>query len=63
MLKFNFLIPLAYAIIFTYQVFKNHLFDLGLNTLTLGLYIIAIGTIFTLRLMGRMIDKCLERWF
>ena len=62
MLKFEYTIPTIYASIISIIIMKENMFDLGMNIVTWSVYLANLFTVYTLSLLGRKIDKCLEYW-
>ena len=63
MFKLEFIIPLTYAGYISTMMLKYKLFDLNVNTLTLGVYLLNIMVVFILHKVGKVLDKCLEHFF
>lgn len=59
----NFILPFTYALFTTYSILKNQVFFLGINTLTIILYIANVLATYILYKIGGMIDRCLERFY
>ena len=63
MFKLEFIMPLTYAGYISTMMLKYKLFDLNVNTLTLGVYLLNIMVVFILHKVGKVLDKCLEHFF
>ena len=59
----SFILPFTYALFTTYSILKNQVFFLGMNTLTIILYIANVLATYILYKIGGMIDRCLERFY
>lgn len=59
----NFILPFVYASYTSVSLIKNELFFLGVNTLTIGIYIMNIIATFALYMIGGALDRCLERFW
>lgn len=59
----NFILPFVYASYTSISLIKNELFFLGVNTLTIGIYIMNIIATFALYMIGGALDRCLERFW
>lgn len=58
----NFILPFVYASYTSVSLIKNELFFLGINTFTIGIYIMNIIATFALYMIGGALDRCLERF-
>lgn len=59
----NFILPFVYASYTSVSLIKNELFFLGVNTLTIGIYIMNIIATFALYMIGGALDRCLEHFW
>ena len=59
----SFILPFTYALFTTYSILKNQVFFLGMNTLTIILYIANVLATYVLYKVGGIMDKCLERFY
>ena len=62
MIKFSFIAPLLYSCFISVLIIKSNVFDLGMNTLTWGIYFANLTSIYILHKLGKVFDKCLERF-
>lgn len=58
----NFILPFVYASYTSVSLIKNELFFLGINTFTIGIYIMNIIATLALYMIGGALDRCLERF-
>ena len=59
MLRFEFILPLVYGGLTSVSILRLGLFDLGMNTITWGIYFVNLFVAYILYRTGRVIDKCL----
>ena len=59
MFKFEFILPSIFGICVSMLILKEDLFNLGMNVLTWGVYIVNLFIVYILIKMGRVIDECL----
>lgn len=61
MLRFEFILPFIYGGLTSVSILRLGLFDLGMNTITWGIYFVNLFVAYILYRTGRVIDKCLGR--
>lgn len=61
MLRFEFILPFIYGGVTSISVIRMGLFNLEMNTITWGVYLVNLFMAYILYRIGRVIDKCLER--
>ena len=61
MLRFEFILPFIYGGVTSITILRMGLFDLGMNTITWGVYLINLFIAYILYRTGRVIDRCLGR--
>ena len=59
MLRFEFILPFVYGGLTSVSILRLGLFDLGMNTITWGIYFVNLFVTYILYRTGRVIDKCL----
>ena len=59
MLRFEFILPFVYGGLTSVSILRLGLFDLGMNTITWGIYFVNLFVAYILYKTGRVIDKCL----
>lgn len=59
MLRFEFILPFIYGGLTSVSILRLGLFDLGMNTITWGIYFVNLFVAYILYRTGRVIDKCL----
>ena len=59
MLRFEFILPFVYGGLTSVSILRLGLFDLGMNTITWGIYFVNLFVAYILYRTGRVIDKCL----
>jgi hypothetical protein len=62
MLKFEFILPFIYGSIISLMVIRMGLFNVGMNTITWNIYFFNLFITYILYRIGRVTDKCLERF-
>lgn len=59
MLKFEFILPFIYGGLASTTVLRLGLFDVGMNTITWGVYFANLFIAYILYKTGKVIDRCL----
>ena len=63
MLRFEFILPFIYGGVTSISIIKMGLFNLGMNTITWGVYFLNLFIAYILFRIGRVFDRCLEQLF
>ena len=63
MLRFEFILPFIYGGLTSITILRMGLFDLGMNTITWGIYFLNLFIAYILFRIGKVFDRCLERLF
>lgn len=59
MLKFEFILPFIYGGLASITILKMGLFNIGMNTITWGVYFANLFIAYILYKTGKVIDRCL----
>lgn len=59
MLKFEFILPFIYGSLASITILKMGLFNIGMNTITWGVYFANLFIAYILYKTGKVIDRCL----
>lgn len=62
MFKFEFILPFIYGGAMSLLVLRMGLFNVGMNTITWSIYLVNLFITYILYRIGRVTDKCLERF-
>ena len=63
MLRFEFILPFIYGGLTSITILRMGLFDLGMNTITWGIYFLNLFIAYILFRIGKVVDRCLEQLF
>ena len=63
MLRFEFILPFIYGGLTSITILRMGLFDLGMNTITWGVYFLNLFIAYILFRIGKVIDRCLGQLF
>lgn len=63
MLRFEFILPFIYGGITSITILRMGLFNLGMNTITWGIYFLNLFIAYILFRIGKVFDRCLEQLF
>ena len=63
MLRFEFILPFIYGGLTSITILRMGLFDLGMNTITWGIYFLNLFIAYILFRIGKVFDRCLEHLF
>lgn len=58
MLRFEFILPFIYGGITSITILRMGLFNLGMNTITWGVYFLNLFITYILFRIGKVIDRC-----